>query len=100
MGRLGQTLLRIKECDMIKVDSSNVKSVGYVTEENVLLVLFKNDTLYKYFDVPFETYTQLTEAESVGKFLNSEIKKNFECEKVWDDDELYETVMTEVRNNE
>lgn len=78
---------------MIKVESSNVKSVGY--NENTLYVLFKNGGLYQYKDVPVKIYDELLVAESVGKYLNKEIKKVYEVERIWDDEPKYK-VLTDV----
>jgi len=81
---------------LINVESSNVKSVGY--ENNTLIVLFKNGGLYKYIDIPETVYDELLLAESIGKYLNTEVKKKkFVCERVWDDDALYKELIPEEK---
>jgi len=72
---------------MIKVESSNVKSIGY--SDNTLYVLFKNGGLYQYKDVPVKVYDDMLVAESVGIYLNKEVKKVYETERIWDDDPKY-----------
>lgn len=73
--------------ELIKVDSSNVDKLGY--ENEMLYVLFKNGGLYKYKNVPLFHYQEIMKAESVGKYLNKEIKKVFESVRLWDDDPEY-----------
>ncbi len=78
-----------------KVDSSNVDVVCY-DENNTLVVLFLNGGLYRYANVPLDVYIELANAESVGKYLNKEIKKKYECEKIFDDDPIYEDIMRQI----
>jgi hypothetical protein len=66
------------------VTSSNVASVGYDPELKVLEIEFKNQSVYQYADVPPEKYDGMLHAESVGKFLNSEIKGTYEYTKIKD----------------
>ena len=61
----------------IPVQSSNVEEVGYEQETMTLEVLFHNGNVYQYFDVPQSVYEGLLRAESVGKFLNTQIKNNY-----------------------
>ena len=42
-----------------------------------LEVEFKNGSVYSYFDVPGGEYSNLVGAESVGKYLNQNIKNNY-----------------------
>lgn len=62
---------------MIPVVSSNVKSIGYHEATQKLIVEFLNGTMYSYEDVPQEVFNNLKNAESVGKFLNANIKNNY-----------------------
>lgn len=64
---------------MIPVVSSNISSVGYDQMKGTLHVLFKNGGLYVYAGVPHGTFDALLAAESVGSFLNKNIKKQFAC---------------------
>jgi len=66
------------------VDSSNIKSIGYDPETQVLEVEFnyRGGTVYRYKGVPMTVHAGLMEAESKGKFLNSEVKGTYEYEQV------------------
>jgi len=55
-----------------EVKSSNIKSVGW--ENNTLYVQYNNGLTYSYAEVNEETYNNLMNAESKGRFINSEIK--------------------------
>lgn len=61
--------------DRIYVDSSNIASIGYDEETDVLEIEFKSGSIYAYDDVPFYLYAQLMNAPSKGKFFNTNIKK-------------------------
>lgn len=58
----------------IPVSSSNVASVGYDPDSQILEVEFKDNAIYHYFDVPQHIYDGLRSAESVGKFLHANVK--------------------------
>lgn len=77
--------------DLAKVESSNVNLIGF-SNNNRLYVQFKNGGLYQYTNVMNEDYEALKKAESVGKFLNTQIKPNYEFEKL-------EDVTLELENN-
>lgn len=62
----------MKIVELTPVESSNVAAVGH--QDNTLYVEFKHGGLYRYFNVPAETYQAMLAADSVGKFLNAEIK--------------------------
>lgn len=64
----------------IEVESSNVGAIRKF--DNDLYVRFLNGTIYRYKDVPVEVVEAMKTAESVGRFLNKEIKPTYECEKV------------------
>jgi len=50
----------------IKVESSNIDSIGYNKEEKKLLVKFKQGTIYSYEDATEDDFKYITEAMSVG----------------------------------
>ncbi len=66
----------------IPVSSSNVAAVGYDPNTQTLEVEFNNGSIYQYFDVPQTIYEALVSAESVGKFLNAQIKGYYRYAKV------------------
>jgi hypothetical protein len=57
------------------VNSSSLNSVGYDPKRQVLEVEFVDGDVYQYFDVPRQTYEAFLQAESMGRFMNSEIKE-------------------------
>ncbi len=62
------------EIPMQSVESSNIDSIGYDQDSETLYVEFKSGITYKYENVPFYKYTELMDANSVGRYLNAEIK--------------------------
>lgn len=64
------------------VDSSSLSSLGYDARRHVLEVEFRNGGVYRYMDVPEDAWTELREADSKGRYLNSEIKPRFRWRKV------------------
>jgi lysyl-tRNA synthetase class 2 len=62
--------------------SSNIQKFTYEENFNELWVYFNNRTVYKYLDVPKDVYERFLKAESLGKFLNSDIKPNYKYEKI------------------
>lgn len=67
--------------EMIAVESSNVAAVGYDEATKKLKVEFKNGSSYTYSDVPKEKAQAIVGAESVGKYLNANIKPHHPFEK-------------------
>ena len=65
--------------ELKEVLSSNIKAVGYENEE--LLVEYLSGTKYRYKNVPKELYEEFINAESKGRFMNSNIKGKFEYER-------------------
>jgi hypothetical protein len=53
------------------VRSSNLRSVGYFPEEDILEIEFQNGRIYQYFRVPPEVYDELMRARSHGKYFDS-----------------------------
>jgi hypothetical protein len=67
--------------EMIKVQSSNLDSVGYDEERKVLRIKFHNWT-YDYFRVPKQIFLNLLSAPSKGEFHADFIKDNYSYKKV------------------
>jgi hypothetical protein len=59
------------------VQSSNVAEIGYDPMTMTLEVAYRNGSVYQYYDVPQVLYEELLRADSIGRFLNSQIKNNF-----------------------
>jgi hypothetical protein len=60
-----------------RVQSSNIATVGYDEEQQILEIVFRDGRVYHYLEVPPERVLSLLRAESKGRFLNSEIKPHF-----------------------
>jgi len=57
------------------VESSNLASIGYDAENEVLEIEFNNGGVYQYFDVPENVYEELMSASSHGQYFDRNIKK-------------------------
>jgi len=57
------------------VNSSNVNSIGYDEEKNILEVEFKDRSVYQYFQVGKQIYLGLCKASSIGGYLDKYIKR-------------------------
>ena len=63
------------------VVSSTITKIAH-TDAGDLVVSFTNGTDYMYKAVPEDVYEAMEKAESVGKFLNANIKNKFTFEKL------------------
>jgi hypothetical protein len=69
--------------EMIPVDSSNLKAIGYDEDTQEVFVEFLNNSTYKYLDVPQEIFEEFKAADSAGRFLHRRIKLGgFDYERV------------------
>jgi hypothetical protein len=63
------------------VRSSAVRSIGYDAEDWVLQVEFDGGKVYNYFRVPPDEYAKLMGAESIGTYVNREVKPYYDYEE-------------------
>ena len=68
--------------DRTPVSSSDLKSIGYDKENQILEVEFHGGGIYQYFDVPEDIFEGLTSAPSHGKFFHRAIKNSFRHKKI------------------
>ncbi|MGL5550599.1 MAG: KTSC domain-containing protein [Culicoidibacterales bacterium] len=61
--------------ELIQVNSTNLKAVGYDQESKVMVVQFQNQSVYHYYQIPHEVHRGLLQAESKGRYLNIHVKK-------------------------
>ncbi len=63
----------------IKVESSNLEFVEYIADTKELRIWFlkEKNVMYTYAHVPAELYTDLINAESIGKFFRIHIKHKY-----------------------
>lgn len=64
--------------ELTSVTSSTIDAFGYDPSLSELYVQFKSGATYTYSGVSESVYSELCEAESFGKFLNSNIKGTYE----------------------
>lgn len=63
--------------NLIPVESSNIKAIGYDESLNKLFIQYKSEKIYFYNDVSKEVYTSFLNSESKGKFYYSQIKGKY-----------------------
>ena len=56
------------------VSSSNLRSVGYDAQSQILEIEFRNGRVYQYYEVPQDIYKDLMTAASKGSYFNDVIK--------------------------
>ena len=84
---LGKKLLAIISIDSnsgikrIPVESSNIASVGYDKETQVLEIEFHHGGVYQYVDVPNEVYEGLMNSPSQGAYFAHELKQKYSYHK-------------------
>jgi hypothetical protein len=61
--------------DRFNISSTNIKSVGYDPERQVLEIEFQGGSVYQYFEIPEHIFDALRSAVSPGKFFEVSIKK-------------------------
>lgn len=65
---------------MIPVSSSNIRSIGY--ENDTLYIQFNNGSIYAYYNVPENVYTELMNAPSHGKYHAAYIKNSYKYQRI------------------
>ena len=65
-----------------KVQSSNVKTVGFDPKTNTLEIEFHDGAIYQYDDVNFGEYNRLLNAGSIGSHLAKVIKPYKKARKI------------------
>jgi len=83
--RLGYNDFYVKvgvNMDRILVNSSNLISVGYDHEAQVLEVEFQSGSVYRYLQVPPELYQDLMTAGSKGRYFHDHIMNQYDFAEV------------------
>jgi hypothetical protein len=68
--------------NMVPVSSSNVDSIGYDENQQILYVRFLNGSLYIYKGVSTYEFDGLLNAPSVGSYLHRNIKNLYPYERI------------------
>ena len=61
----------------IHVESSNLKSIGYDPEQQILEIEFRGNVVWQYRNVPMSVWLELESAPSKGKYFQSQIRERF-----------------------
>ena len=64
------------------INSSNLKSASFNTENEDLTVTFNNGAIYEYNKVPWSKFTKFRMAESQGKYFNENIARSYKFKKI------------------
>jgi hypothetical protein len=67
---------------MFPVNSSNIESVGYDKETQIVYVNFLNGSVYTYNGVPEHEFENLRDAPSVGSYLHRYYKNVYSYERI------------------
>lgn len=67
---------------MRPINSGMAKSIGYSEEAEILQIEFFSGAVYQYSDVEPETWESLQDADSTGRFFNSQIKGYYSSQRV------------------
>ncbi|MBU1246527.1 KTSC domain-containing protein [Patescibacteria group bacterium] len=65
-----------------QVNSSNICSIGYDMQADILEVEFISGDIYQYFNVPEYLHQQFLNTSSHGQFLNDHIRYNYRYQKI------------------
>jgi KTSC domain len=60
-----------------QIDSSAIASIGYSKRQHALEIEFRNGAIYRYLDVPAQTYRDLLAASSKTGYYDSNIRHHF-----------------------
>lgn len=66
----------------VQVSSSNIASIGYDHDGQVLEVEFLNGAVYQYYSVPEYVFDELMSASSHGSYLSKNIKGTYSYSQV------------------
>jgi hypothetical protein len=68
--------------ELITVDSSSVRGVGYDENRKILYLQYIDGEMYQYFKVPKSDFIDLLSAKSIGRFVNKRIKPYYNYKKL------------------
>jgi hypothetical protein len=64
------------------VTSSNITEIAYSDDQQILELLFTSGMRYQYFDVPRRIFEEACAADSIGRYVNANIKGQFRYARV------------------
>lgn len=63
--------------DLVPVNSTNLRAIGYRAEDATLFVEFQNGHLYEYPGVPALVHRTLMTTDSAGRYFTVKVKPNY-----------------------
>jgi len=66
----------------LPVDSSSIRSIGYDENSQILEVEFIDNQIYQYVNFPKREYSNLMNAESIGKYFNAYVRNSYTFAKI------------------
>lgn len=100
MGILKSETIKIGEAVIYNAlwESSNILKTSYNATNKQLFVTFKRGGVYYYNGVDISVHKNLLECDSIGIFINQEIKANYTAVKVGvADEEDVSGILTEIQ---
>jgi hypothetical protein len=67
--------------ETIQVNSKAIKKARYNYDNSILKLTFVNGKKYNYHNVPIDKFISMKYSESIGRFINKNIIKNFNFTK-------------------
>lgn len=68
--------------DRVRVDSSNIRSIGYDVQRQILEIEFTNGGIYQYDGVPKSVYDRFMSSPSKGRFFSAHIRDKYLTRKI------------------
>lgn len=68
--------------EMITVNSSTISAIGYDEQSATMIIEFKNNSAYEYYDVPQFEFDALMASDSKGSYANKNIYKTYRQQKI------------------
>ena len=64
------------------VTSSNISSIGYDSNDEILEIEFKDGSVYQYLQTPISEYDAIMNAKSHGQYLAQNVKGKYNFRKI------------------
>jgi hypothetical protein len=65
-----------------RINSSNIRAVGYDARNRMLEIEFSNGSIYQYSGVSEEVHRRLVNAPSPGSYFSDNIEENFSAKRM------------------
>ena len=63
------------------IKSSRIKKIAYLDDEDTMVIVFNDDRMYEYYDVPKAVYNELLYSKSPGTYFGTKIKGIYHYER-------------------